>query len=166
MLTSRPPTIAEIAAEALSLAGIGQSNNRLIALGEEALERVVAEAQAQHHSPECIKAQLALVQYLVKLPKACLSCYATGEVDDSDPSVGLSGTAPCGKCVEQGNCPRCGHGIHFIGDVDDETIAICLTCGWKTGAARTMPAHECDCWWDAAQRAEQLYAQTYAEFDV
>ncbi len=95
------------------------------------------------HTPVCLEHQAWLRQmenaiqaYYTRWPSTCPHCRGVGRFDDSDPSVGLYGWAPCIICTEQGYCPRCGELsliIYNAEDPEEGYIGPCLLCGYNFG---------------------------------
>lgn len=66
-----------------------------------------------------------------KYPDHCTTCFGAGGVDDSDPSVGMFGFAPC-VCIEAERCPRCGAKNQKLEDEEGNRNEVgCTVCGWN-----------------------------------
>lgn len=106
------------------------------------------------HTPVCNAQALALdiaqKAYAAAWPSFCRHCGGTGQVDDSDPSVGMYAWAPCPECTELSFCPRCRE--YLIGDVTfhawvegDAEHYQCPACGLALGEDPGYPTTDVDC---------------------
>ncbi len=104
------------------------------------------------HSEKC-KASMAALQaaidaYQTQWPNFCHTCGGWGafQTVDSVPygpgSVSMYGSEPCGACIDEGKCPRCG------AQALDEDGENCASCGWnweKTPGCPEGPDGPCEC---------------------
>ncbi len=105
------------------------------------------------HTAQCNEAQAAVAAWKAEHPNYCHKCHGSGEVDASDPSVGIWGNEPCEHCVCEGRCPSCGH-QHGEGWCMDE-YEPCEACGFMVGTDFGCPEVDCDC----GREAEEAEAE-------
>lgn len=109
------------------------------------------------HTHHCLvqsaKSDFERWAYFLRWPHTCTHCDGHGEFRYYDSQVGLDGADPCGFCVEEGICPRCGKQVWSDEDWDNETV-VCPECGFVEGpnADREHPdqyppiPYECACY--------------------
>lgn len=113
------------------------------------------------HTEKCLKRQKALEEFRQKWPKFCTHCNAWGVITIYPSRDDPGGTDPCGYCLEQGICPRCGDpNLNFL-ERGYNSWGYCHVCGWDEHAMaevygdwKSMFAPwdgDCDCWYEEEQ---------------
>jgi hypothetical protein len=123
------------------------SANDYAAVAQVHLERLV-EALRPNHTDDCIKRIVHRLMWEAARPNHCATCQGEGVFDDSDPSVGMWGWAPCSDCTEQGKCPWCGRLFMTEAQIENGDDCACA-CGYQyscTESKNRIPVVDCCCW--------------------
>jgi hypothetical protein len=111
------------------------------------------------HTLECWTEQKEFAKHLKafeeKYPNYCRHCGGWGVfVSQYDPSpAGISlgpgymlESDPCPKCMENGDCPLCGH-HHEDEDWGSDFPTVCESCGWTEDTTEGAPdIGDCGCY--------------------
>jgi hypothetical protein len=121
------------------------------------------------HTEQCLRDaehfSEMLEKYETEFPNYCRHCSGWGMFysyyDPSPSGVGLGighmiDSDPCPKCMEKGNCPRCGH-HHEDEDWGSEFPTRCELCGWGEDDNDGIPEPpECYCWMNDQETANEI----------
>jgi hypothetical protein len=114
----------------------------------------------EQHREWCVRDMVQRTVWEEVHPNHCRGrCQGSGQIDDSDPSVGMYGFAPCPDCVEQGICPWCGQAV--VVDDEDNGYYHCDACGFVEEKGATVPTVACFCPIERGPSVYEEFADLY-----
>lgn len=102
------------------------------------------------HEPACLALKAQEQAFRLTYPQCCVFCAGKGHIE----TFGTGQYQPCGDCMEDGTCPRCGVKALIMHWREEGSYRACQACDWDEqvalspegqGYGMVAPTWECIC---------------------